>query len=171
MIVGMPCYHFTFHGYGTWMPDRGRGYVRRTRGLQPRDEAMGRLYRGKQREPAAPFERAHVELLFATAREAAGALKAVVHGTGGDRTHVHVAMSWEHERPWKAMRTSLRGALTRALNARFGKRTWFSDSPSRKRVRDHAHFDWLMLEYFPEHRWHWVREEDRAAAQRRAALQ
>jgi hypothetical protein len=62
------------------------------------------------------------------------------------------------------MRTSIRSAMSRAMNKTFGKRDWFSDSPSRKRVRDHEHFDYLALVYLPDHTHSWVRDEDRAAA-------
>ena len=42
----MPCYLFTYHGYGTWLPDRSRGYVRRKEGILPTDEApMAECYR------------------------------------------------------------------------------------------------------------------------------
>ena len=70
------------------------------------------------------------------------------------------------------MRTSIRSALSRALNKQFGSRGtegWFSDSPSRKRVRDQEHFDYLVLEYLPGHSRSWVGEKDRVAAESRDA--
>ena len=66
------------------------------------------------------------------------------------------------------MRASIRSALTRALTEAFGKRKWFSDTPSRKRVRDQEHFDYLILEYIPKHKGiTWVREQDQQAALKR----
>lgn len=50
------------------------------------------------------------------------------------------------------MRASIRRALSTKLNQRFERRDWFADSPSRKRVREHEHFDYLMLSYLPDHR-------------------
>jgi hypothetical protein len=40
----MPCYLFTYHAYGSWMPDRVEGYVRRGQGILPRDTQMASLY-------------------------------------------------------------------------------------------------------------------------------
>jgi hypothetical protein len=37
-------------------------------------------------------------------------------------------------------------------------------------VRDHEHFDYLVLEYLPGHHQSWIREADRLAAERRDAL-
>ncbi|MEM1355661.1 MAG: hypothetical protein AAGH88_12345 [Planctomycetota bacterium] len=41
----MPVYHFTFHAYGTWMPDHAKGYVRRKLGILPPDAKMAEQYR------------------------------------------------------------------------------------------------------------------------------
>jgi len=45
----VPCYLFTFHAYGTWMPDREEGFVRRKHGVLPPDEELAKDYR---EEPA-----------------------------------------------------------------------------------------------------------------------
>ena len=37
----MPVYLFTFHAYGSWLPDNPRGYVRRKEGIQPQDVPLG----------------------------------------------------------------------------------------------------------------------------------
>jgi hypothetical protein len=42
----MPCYLFTYHGHGTWLPDHARGYVRRKVGVLAADVEMARNYRG-----------------------------------------------------------------------------------------------------------------------------
>jgi len=166
----MPCYLFTFHGHGTWMPDHVRGYVRRGRGVLPTDEAMAAAYRAKQKEPMTKFGPDEQAVLVEVARAAGEYLGAVVHAVACEPTHVHVLVSWDHDRPWKAMRTSIRWALTRALNKALGKRTWFSDSPSRKRVRGWPHLDYLVLWYLPSHDGRtWARERTVALAQQRDA--
>ncbi len=38
----MPCYLFTFHAFGTWMPDREEGFVQRKKGILPPDEELAR---------------------------------------------------------------------------------------------------------------------------------
>ena len=49
----MPCYHFTFHGYGTWMPDEDDGYVRRGEGQLPQDVVEASKYRGRMTQEEA----------------------------------------------------------------------------------------------------------------------
>ena len=46
----MPCYHFTFHGYGTWMPDEDDGYVLRGKGHQPQDTVKAAQYRWRMKQ-------------------------------------------------------------------------------------------------------------------------
>ncbi len=78
---------------------------------------------------------------------------------------------WRHGREWKSVRASVRSALSRGLNERFGKRDWFADTPSRKRVRDHEHFDYLLLSYLPRHGGaYWFREASVGEAESRDAL-
>jgi hypothetical protein len=138
---------FTHHGHGTWMPDHPKGYVHRTRGLQSRDLHMAARYRENQRGDAVRFDDGMRALLMQIARDAGSFINAAVHGCAMESTHIHVLVSWKHQREWKSMRTSIRSAMTRGLNQKYGKRDWFSDSPSRKRVADHEHFDYLILEY------------------------
>jgi hypothetical protein len=46
----MPCYHFIFHGYGTWQPDHARGWHQHgARGVIPPSEAIARHRRAQQR--------------------------------------------------------------------------------------------------------------------------
>ena len=52
----MPCYHFTYHGYGTWMPDHLQGYVRRKVGVLPADQHLAECYRKNQREAVVYFD-------------------------------------------------------------------------------------------------------------------
>jgi hypothetical protein len=66
-------------------------------------------------------------------------------------THVHVLVSWSSDRTWQVVRAKLRESLTRRLNREIKRQEWFSKSPSRKRVKDQAHFDYLVGEYLPKH--------------------
>ncbi|MEM6393584.1 MAG: hypothetical protein AAF797_12480 [Planctomycetota bacterium] len=164
----MPVYLFTYHAYASWMPDHPRGYVHRTQGLKKTDREMAAAYRAKQRESRAVFDRPVQEVVVATAREAASALDAKLYGVATDRTHVHVLLSWEHEQAWKSMRRSVRYAMTLALNRAICKRTWFSEQASRKRVKGHDHFDYLLLAYLPDHRGvGWYESVSVEAAERR----
>jgi hypothetical protein len=162
----------TLHGHGTWMPDHPRGYVHRAHGLQPPDANMAAHYRARQTSRAVTFDQAAQTLMIEVARDAGPHIHAVVHGIGAESTHVHILMSWAHDRAWKAMRASLRSALSRALNFRIGRRDpegWFSDTPWVSWAEDEEHFDQLVLEYLPDHSRCWVREADRLAAESRDA--
>jgi hypothetical protein len=166
----MPCYMFTYHGKATWMPDHARGYVHRIDGLLPPDPNMAAYYRLNQKNPTVRFDESMQHVMVETARNTGEFIKAIVHGCAMENTHLHVVVSWEHDRDWKSMRASIRSAISRALSAKFCKREWFSDSPSRKRVRNHEHFDFLMLVYLPEHSTHWVRDDDRENATKREVV-
>ena len=41
----MPVYLFTYHAYQSWMPDRGRGFVQKGRGIQPTNALLAHAYR------------------------------------------------------------------------------------------------------------------------------
>ena len=151
------------------MPDHPKGYVHRQRGLRPSNADMADAYRRNKHEHAAEFTLAVQKLMITEARNAGKHINATVHAVSTEPTHVHVLLSWSHKRTWKSMRSSIRRAMTTALNKGFGKRTWFSDAPSRKRARDQAHFDYLILHYLPKHSGaKWFREEDVKAARARA---
>lgn len=158
----MPCYHYTFHAYDTWMPDKEKGYVKRKKGALPRDLEMAQHYRANQKQPTVYFSKQHQEEIAATLHVAGKHIDATIHCIAIEPTHLHVIASWSHERAWDSMRRSIRSALTRRLNEQFGKREWFVKSPSRKQVKDHDHFCFLIREYLPSHRGlFWLRDEDR----------
>ncbi len=147
----MPTYLYSFHGYGTWMPDHRRGFVKRGRGVQPTNPRLASAYRSNQREPTAHFTDEVQRIIVEAARDAAEHLDAVLHIVATDPTHAHLLLSWRHDRPWHSMRRSVKYALTHALKERVERRTWLSEGASRKRVRGHAHFDYLLLAYLPDH--------------------
>ena len=147
----MPCYLFTFHGYGTWMPDRPQGYVHRQKGLLPSDAKMAQLYRDKQNKEAVWFDSPMQQLVVDTICAADAALQMTVHAVATDPTHVHILVSWSSDKQWLWARRNLRYSLTRALNQRFGKRQWLAAKGSRKRVKDREHFEHLVTTYLPKH--------------------
>lgn len=158
----MPCFHLTFHAYGTWLPDKEKGYVQRNQGIKPRDEAMASNYRANQKHPSVRFTSKQQEEIAATLRVAGKHLDATLHCYAIDPTHLHVLLSWKHERSHASIRTSIKSAITRRLNERFDPRTWLVKGSSRKQIKDHDHFCYLIREYLPSHRGlFWLREEDR----------
>ena len=134
------------------MPDRTRGYVRRDHdGILPEDLRQADSYRRQMRQPAVTFNDAQQHSVIDILRAGQGAAGYRLHAASVDPTHVHLLMSWADVRPWDAMRRSVKQALTKSLNAHFGRRTWFGRGGSRKRVKDPSHFDHLVTNYLPSH--------------------
>lgn len=52
----MPCFLFTYHAHGTWLPNRSRGYVKRGQGILPPDETMHQRYSQAMKEPKVNFD-------------------------------------------------------------------------------------------------------------------
>jgi len=155
----MPCYFFTYHGHGTWMPDHQRGYVRRKEGVLATDSAMAENYRRNQKFATSQFDERMQKLLIEETLEACLHQQLRGHGIATESTHLHVLVSWRTDRTWQEVRRSLRSSLTRRLNREVERRTWFSKQPSRKRVEDRDHFDYLTRAYLPQHAgWKWSEE-------------
>lgn len=148
----MPVYLFTFHAYGTWMPDRARGYVRPKRGILAADPAMAARYRSRAKHPPAAFGAPQQQLMIETLLEAAKHLGCDLRAVATDATHLHVLVSWGGARMWQQNRTSLKRALTIALKREYGGRAWLTENASRKRVKDREHYDYLTGAYLPSHR-------------------
>lgn len=152
----MPCYLFTYHAFGSWMPDHPRGYVHRGQGVLPPDEHMAKCYRGNLKQAVVQFTPSIQRELIEGALEACQCQQLRCHVIATDSTHVHLLVSWRSNRSWQLARKQIRGNITRRLNASVKRQQWFSKSPSRKRVRDRSHFDHLMQRYLPKHSgWKW----------------
>ncbi len=51
----MPCYLFTYHAYGSWLPDHTRGYAHRGQGVLAPDKHMAGLYRANLKQNTVHF--------------------------------------------------------------------------------------------------------------------
>ena len=152
----MPCYLFTYHAYGSWMPDRQEGFVRRGQGVLPPDDELASRYRTDARQSNVVFRSDVQRVLLDELLAACVHQECRGHYIATETTHVHALVSWTDERPWKRLRTGLKSSLTRCLNRKFRRRNWFSEGSSRRRVKDQSHFDRLVGEYLPSHRgWKW----------------
>ena len=148
----MPCYLFTYHGHGTWMPDHQRGYVRRKEGVLASNARMAVCYRRNMRTEPVYFDARIQRAMIAALLEALPIQETRGHAIATDVAHLHVLVSWASDRAWEVVRRQLRGSLTRRLNREFERREWFSKQPSRKRVKDRKLFDYLMEHYLMRHR-------------------
>ena len=153
----MPCYLFTFHAFGTWMPDREEGFVRRKEGNLPPDEDLARAYRGRAKEDEVTFDSRLQLLLIEEARVACEKQRYRGHYIATEPTHVHVLASWPDERDWMKIRRGLKTSFSLRLNRDVRRRDkWFVENASRKQVKDDEHFDHLINSYLPSHGgWKW----------------
>jgi len=152
----VPCYLFTYHAYGSWMPDHPRGYVRRGQGILPPDSEMADFYRGNLTQDLLQFDEAIQQSLIEATLEASQYQEVVCHFIATEVTHAHLLLSWKTNRTWQVARAKMRESLSRRLNRDFKKRLWFSKSPSRRQVKEQEHFDYLVRTYLPKHSgWKW----------------
>jgi REP element-mobilizing transposase RayT len=158
----MPCCLFTFHAFGTWMPDRDEGFVRRHQGIVPPDEEEARQYRLRAKEDVVIFDSSLQLLLIDETRIACEKRRYRGHYVATEPTHVHALVSWRDERPRLKIRNGLRSSLTRRLNRDVMRRDkWFVECASRKQAEDADHFEHLTNTYLPSHRgWKWREGED-----------
>lgn len=147
----MPCYLFTYHTYGSWLPDHRRGYVHRGAGILAPERHMGDLYRSELKHAAVRFDETVQQQLIEAALEACEHQNFRCHFIATEVTHAHTLVSWATDRTWQVVRAKLRESITRRLNHGVRRQEWFSKSPSRKRVRDQKHFDYLVNVYLPKH--------------------
>ncbi len=155
----MPCYLFTYHAYGSWLPDREQGYVERSKGILPQDHALAVEYRNRMVEVEKTFDgelqRAIIAILLASQEKQ----KFESYYIATEPSHLHLLMGWRDSRRTMEMRSRLKGSLTRSLNEQFGRRRWLSEGGSRRQVDDEQHFDYLINVYLPKHcGWKWCRD-------------
>ena len=157
----MPCYLFTFHAYGSWMPDRKRGYTKRGKGYLPRDGEMNDNYRRNMSEDPARCDHQIQKLIVNEILVASGFQRFVARAIGTDDSHIHALVTWIDTRTWERLRNGIRSSITRCLNRQLkSRRKWLSESASRKRVNDRKHYDYLTDTYLPDHPgWKWSRRK------------
>jgi hypothetical protein len=155
----MPCYLFTYHAYGSWMPDRKQGYVKRRRGILSTDVAMAEKYRTSMKESAVIFGSVTQLAIIDSLIDSQKRQEFECYYIATDSTHVHILLGWRDEREWLHMRSIIKCSISRRLNQECGRRTWLVEGGSRKRVKDRAHFDYLVTRYLPRHDgWKWTPE-------------
>jgi len=151
----MPCYLFTWHTYGSWLPDRPQGYVHWSRGREPTNRLLAVRYRQQQAQPTAELSEQLQQEIIAELVAGASVARYRLHFATTDATHVHVLASWRDERRAEQLRRSLRRSMSLRLN-RIQRRKWFSRGGCARPVLSQSHFDHLVANYLPRHRgWKW----------------
>jgi hypothetical protein len=133
------------------LPDHPRGYVHRQKGVLPPDRELAERYRANLVQDVVCFDVAIQRHPIEGALGACEHQQLRCHYVSTESTHVHVLVSWTNDRAWQIVRAKLRESLTRNLNGKFERQEWFSKSPSRRQVKDQAHFDYLVNVYLPKH--------------------
>jgi len=93
----MPCYHFTYHAYGTWLPDEDDGYVRRGEGHLPQDTKVAAEYRKRMTADEAEFSEPQQLAIIDEAQTAAAFQLYRLHYVATEPTHAHILISWQDE--------------------------------------------------------------------------
>jgi REP element-mobilizing transposase RayT len=150
----MPVYNFTYHSYRSWNANHPRGFVQTGRGIQPPNERLAKYYDRVARSEPTLFGCRHQALMTWIVWDTCARRNWRLHAVAFEPTHVHFLVSWQSGEDWRQVRGKLKNLMSWALSQAYeapGHR-WFVRKASRKRVRDHAHFEYLITRYFPRHR-------------------
>lgn len=151
----MPVFLFTYHAYGTWMPDRTQAYVRRYEGILPTSNETAKLYRDQMKQSTVSFCEVTQQHIIETTLATQPHLDITLRMIATDPTHIHTLIQWGRGRDWKKLRQSIKTAISITLN-KHRKPQWLSGGASGKRVKDESHLHHLETQYLPEHRgWKW----------------
>lgn len=85
----MAVYLITLHSYGSWLPDRARGYTRRGAGVFSSDAKMAGYYREGMKDVEATFNRAAQQHIIEAVRGYAEIKHCLLYAVATDATHVH----------------------------------------------------------------------------------
>lgn len=152
----MPCYLFTYHAHGTWLPDRREGFVHWQKGLQPTDKRLATAYQRQMKLTPADFDEQTQLHLIDELQNAATFQRFRVHAIATETTHIHVVLSWQDVREPQRLSDGLHQSVSRRLNRDCSKRKWLAKGGSKRRVKEQSHFDFLFYAYLPSHRgWKW----------------
>ena len=106
-LITMPKCHATSSPtttYGTWYPDRPKGYVRHGQGILPSDSEMAQVYRSRATHDTVFLNTEHQQAIITRLVEAVTCINCRLHAVATDKSHVHVLVSWRGERTWQQNR-------------------------------------------------------------------
>lgn len=147
----MPVYHFTFHAYGSWLPDRPEGYDPHGRGHQPQDPNAAEAYRDRMQQPQADLKQPIQQVALQALLDSQPLQYFDLYAFAAEPSHLHAVVAWGDDRDPVHIRSQVKSSLTRALNNRFGKRPWFVSKAGHTAVKDEAHLHQLVDLYLTKH--------------------
>ncbi|MBX2852010.1 MAG: hypothetical protein KTR15_09725 [Phycisphaeraceae bacterium] len=151
----MSVYHFTFHAFGTWLPDRPEGYYKHDSGWKPPSEEGRKQYSDNMQGQPIAFNQSQQQQLIDEAIKAQPYQQITLYAAATDSTHLHAIVTWGDDRDPTRIRAELKSSLTRSLNAKFGKHQWFVAKAGQNRVFDQEHLYDLVHDYLPKHTLYW----------------
>ena len=151
----MPVYHFVFHSYGSWLPDREEGYFKHGEGWKVPSNRVSEQYRNNMQGQPVQFFEEQQQMLIDESVNAQSFQRFTLYAAAADATHIHAVVAWTDERDATAIRTQLKSSLTRTLNTRYRKTQWFVAKAGEHPVRDQDHLSFLVHDYLPKHRLYW----------------
>jgi len=147
----MPVYHYTFHAFGTWMPDRPQGFNKHGKSRQAPSLALAKHHRKLMHQPPTLLTNPAQQHALQTLIHSQTLQRFELYAVAADGSHLHVIAAWRDERNAIHLRAQIKSSLTRALNNRFGKRQWFVAKAGQTPVNDEEHLHHLVHEYLPKH--------------------
>ena len=151
----MPVYHFNFHAFGTWLPDRPEGHIIRNKGWQPPNKDLADQYRSNMNQSEVTFDDQQQQLLLQTLFDSQPHQRIKLYAIATEPTHIHAVAAWTDDRKPEPIRSQMKYSMTRVLNDTFGKRKWFVQNAGQTKVRDGEHLYELVHHYLPKHHYFW----------------
>jgi REP element-mobilizing transposase RayT len=148
----MAVYLFTYHAYGSWLPDRPQGFVGKGKGVLPPNTKLAEQYRQRARHETMQFDPQLRQVIVDAAQQICKAKGWQLHRVEVVPSHAHLLVSWRPFLEWKSVSNTLKRCLGIELSKELNRKgPWFSRGSSRKQVRDRQHFNHFMQHYLPRH--------------------
>lgn len=151
----MPVALFSYHSYGSWLPNRKQGYVERHKGIQEPNGKLATIQRRLLKHEPFLFDgevqRILIERFITICREE----DYRAHAAATEPSHIHVLVGWrDFKMPQKKVGARIKNLLSLHLSRKSGKMgyDWFSRGQSREQVTSRSHFEHLVNVYLPKHR-------------------
>ena len=147
----MPVYHFTFHAYGTWLPDRAEGYTPYRSGWKPPDTKRADQYRDQMDQAVSRFDTPSQRHALETLLRGQPLQSDELYVFAADDSHLHAVIAWRDNREPTRVQSQVKSSLIRALNEGRSKRKWLARGAGKTPVVDEEHLHHLAHVYLPSH--------------------
>jgi len=135
------------------MPDHRRGYVVDKQVL-PTNPDMARRYEQRATQPPVLFTDDQLAMLLSGVIDICKERNWKLFVFASEPTHFHIVIGWRGYLDCVDVRDTITNLLSLFLGKQMGVRgrRWFARKPSRRRVKNRRHLNYLLDEYLPRHR-------------------